>query len=348
MNNLLADIMASIPTGVCNPFEYYWLDITEVKKSWNANKGYRAEFDYVQDLFKGSIELNDSHRDLFVTPLPFEKMAVYSSDLSSVGRPNEDGTESQSIVPQIHVHFISRDAGDDRDDSNPSTILIYSFVYFPEDKVGDFTFRYWMNSRDLVPYIKSLDKFYFKQMLDNAQINWGLLQKKAESDPESIPYVDHVRGMAKAAKSLRFWYPDQLRFDNEANALLTYQIELDFIRELLAVSYSSLKSAQKVYIPEVDNRLPKVNKKRIKNGKQPLFSWTERILEPKTIRSYFTKKLRGARGSIKRGHPRIGHPRRFFDKKLGDYRVIYIKDTWVGPKDGAVVMHDYKLKDSND
>ncbi len=236
----------------------------------------------------------------------------------------------------VSVYFIEQIIGDD--------FGMAAFIYLTEEKTGHFLYR-WLEKYEGgggVPQVRlgTTDLAqHWAQKIKNS------INERIFGDPKHAEDAERFKRLAEAAPDFSKVKDVLLDLSDPLNVAFSYSLEIETHFRGMDIAHGALKGTVKTFVPAVDTRSPKLNKKREKKGKQPLCVWEEKILEPKVIHQTGIKLLRGKRGPLQEGHPRIGHPRRFFDKKLGEYRTIHIKGTWVGPKNETDFVHDYKIKE---
>lgn len=326
MNKLLSEVIDALPQGpatrthiAVNPADYYWIDITQCNSGYDAT-AYQGKFDYLKEVFKDDMPVHDQiPKDKFFIPMPFQKVAAYVVEEGAVG-----------------VYFIKQVV--------ESYFYMAEFVYLTEEKTGHFLYRFLEKYKGGggVPQVKlgttGLAKHWAEKLKNS-------INERIFGNPEHAEDVQGYRRLAEAAPDFSKVKDVLLDLSDPLNVAFLYELETEAHFRCMDVAHGALKGIVKTFVPAVDTRSPKLNKKREKKGKQPLFVWEEKILEPKVIYQNGVKFLQAKRGPLQQGHPRIGHPRRFFDKKLGDYRTIHIKGTWVGPKQETDSVHDYKIKE---
>lgn len=122
----------------------------------------------------------------------------------------------------------------------------------------------------------------------------------------------------------------------DSKELVNIPLEGDAARICVLVDELTKRLSQQQtigYKPEVPQTF--TNKRLIKKGKKPLFSWRTVVVEPRPR----TERTGTGTHASPRAHDRRGHWRTLKNKK------VWVKSCKVGKPSNGVVFHDYKVKD---
>lgn len=128
---------------------------------------------------------------------------------------------------------------------------------------------------------------------------------------------------------------EQIRYgqadDEDSNQITKEEAEL--MLAYVASWYQSLIANPQAYVPVVKPTF--TNKRKIAQGKKPLYDWTTVSIEPRSVRN----EPQGGTHASPRLHDRRGHLRR-----LKSGKNVWVKACKVGKAELGTVFHDYEVK----
>jgi hypothetical protein len=108
--------------------------------------------------------------------------------------------------------------------------------------------------------------------------------------------------------------------------------DVEMILGFVSAWYDSLSQRVEAYIPSIQQTF--TNRRKIAQGKFPIYEWRTIVVEPIKPRS----ASKGGTHASPRLHDRRGHLR-----KLSSGKTVWIRNCKVGHPNKGVIFHDYKI-----